>query len=90
MVDVLQDGDTALIIAVTIYENAVDLVSVLLKHKNIDVNARNQVSMGQYQANRVQRAGVGVIRHWSLLGPWRVPHAWHDEWLMCCRMATLR
>mgnify|MGYP007101546706 CR=1 FL=1 len=82
----LQDGDTALLLAVDKdnADEAVPVVQALLKRKDIDANARNQVCMGQYQANSVRRAVVGVI------GPWRVPHALHNEWLLCCRMATLR
>ena len=81
-----QDGDTALLLAVAKdnADEAVPVVEALLKRKDIDANARNQVCMGQYHANSVRRAVVGAIGHW------RVPHALHNEWLMCCRMATLR
>ena len=66
----LQDGDTALINAVGCGW-ASYVVHLLLERKDIDPNARNQVCMGQYQANRIQRAWVGAIGPFLVLGGYR-------------------
>ena len=70
----LQEGNTAIMSSCMAAINgtpASNAVSVILEHKDIDANVRNQVCMGQYQANRVRRAGVGVIGPCLVLSGYR-------------------